>query len=81
MKLRKIFRTVLLTTFVLTCVPCSSVMAEQQTDNVQTDDSDSQSLARAESTGYIYTSVNGVMYKRLWSYSRGCWLEPAWSPA
>lgn len=32
-------------------------------------------------TGYKYKTVNGRLYKRLWSYTYNRWEEPNWSPA
>lgn len=33
---------------------------------------------RGEVTGYKYMTVNGVTYRRLWSYTRGCWIDDRW---
>lgn len=33
---------------------------------------------RKEEIGYIYRIVDGVEQRRLWSYTRGVWLEPEW---
>ncbi len=30
----------------------------------------------AEHTGYKYMIIDGVKYKRLWSYSKNCWIDP-----
>lgn len=35
---------------------------------------------RAEETGYKYMEINGVMYRRLWSYTRNCWIDDKWQP-
>ena len=36
---------------------------------------------RGEVTGYKYMYINGVKYKRLWSYTGGYWIDPVWTPA
>ena len=33
---------------------------------------------RGEVTGYKYKTIDGVMYKRLWSYTSNCWIDPYW---
>ncbi|MDO4301212.1 MAG: hypothetical protein Q4D26_07480 [Clostridia bacterium] len=35
---------------------------------------------RVQSVGYKYITIDGIKYRRLWSYSENCWLEPAWTP-
>ena len=35
---------------------------------------------RGEVTGYIYKYIDGVKYKRLWSYTGGYWIDPYWTP-
>ncbi len=78
MKSNKIFKLLLLTAFVFTLTPFSAIAAEQN-NNIPTETNQSIS-ARAESTGYIYKEMGGIMYKRLWSYTRGCWIDPTWTP-
>lgn len=36
---------------------------------------------RGEVTGYKYMYIDGVLYKRLWSYTGGYWVDPVWTPA
>lgn len=36
---------------------------------------------RGEVTGYKYKYINGVLYKRLWSYTGGYWVDAIWTPA
>lgn len=36
---------------------------------------------KINSTGYIYITMNGKRYKRLWSYTYNRWEEPRWSLA
>lgn len=36
---------------------------------------------RGEITEYKYKYIGGVKYKRLWSVTRNCWVDPAWTPA
>jgi|GEM_PF-3247409 len=35
--------------------------------------------ARKDVTGYIYRYYNGRDQRRLWSFTRGIWLESSWS--
>ncbi len=77
MKSNKMFKVLLLTASIFMLTPCSAIAAEQ---NNNTPNEVNQSIsARAESTGYIYKEIDGVMYRRLWSYTRGCWIDPMWS--
>lgn len=41
----------------------------------------SEITPRAEITGYIYRVYNGEYQKRLWSYTRNCWIDKAWHKA
>ena len=34
---------------------------------------------RGEVTGYKYMYIDGVLYKRLWSYTGGYWIDPVWT--
>lgn len=34
---------------------------------------------RGEVTEYRYKVVDGIMYKRLWSITRNCWVDPYWT--
>lgn len=43
--------------------------------------SDSEIAPRANVTGYQYMEINGVLYKRLWSYTYGRWEDPYWTKA
>ena len=36
---------------------------------------------KIEITEYRYKYINGIKYKRLWSVTRNCWIDPAWTPA
>lgn len=36
---------------------------------------------QGESTGYKYVTIDGVLYKRLWSYTRSCWIDKKWTIA
>lgn len=36
---------------------------------------------RANVTGYQYMEIDGILYKRLWSYTYGRWEDPYWYPA
>lgn len=35
-------------------------------------------ITRAEETGYKYKLMNGKLYKRLWSYTYGKWIDDDW---
>lgn len=41
---------------------------------------ESEISPRSEVTGYMYKTVNGVRYKRLWSYTYNHWIDPYWIP-
>lgn len=30
--------------------------------------------------GYKYKYINGILYKRLWSYRKNDWIDPKWIP-
>ncbi len=49
--------------------------------SVQSVSDESGLMPLAEETGYIYKVVNGVRYKRLWSYTYGRWIDPVWTIA
>lgn len=38
----------------------------------------SMEVTRAEETGYKYKIVDGKLYKRLWSYTYGRWIDDDW---
>lgn len=43
--------------------------------------SSSEIVPRANVTGYQYMEIDGVLYKRLWSYTYDRWEEPYWTKA
>ena len=43
--------------------------------------SENEISPRANVTGYQYMEINGVLYKRLWSYTYGRWEDPYWTKA
>lgn len=49
--------------------------------SVQSVSDESGLMPLAEETGYKYKVVNGVRYKRLWSYTYNRWIDPAWTIA
>ncbi|MCM1257862.1 MAG: hypothetical protein NC307_08410 [Roseburia sp.] len=78
MKVRKLF---LLTLCVFTLVSPTVVSAQ----NVSVDASVQTAFPGIElygnQTGYIYRTLDGKRYKRLWSYTYGRWEEPYWTLA
>lgn len=52
------------------------VLAETNTPTVIASDSDS---SRYVETGYKYTTINGVCYRRLWNYTAGEWVDAYWT--
>lgn len=70
-------RISLITLCMLSISMATAVYAQ---DSAQTQENTTSVSPRAESTGYKYMTVNGVKYKRLWSYTRGCWVDPVWTP-
>lgn len=53
-----------------TCNITTILAAESEIDN----------SPRVQSVGYKYITIDGIKYRRLWSYSDNCWLEPGWTP-
>lgn len=41
----------------------------------------SEDSIQSEETGYKYITIDGVRYKRLWSYTYNRWIDPEWTPA
>lgn len=33
----------------------------------------------SERTGYYYMTIDGIRYRRLWSYTHQSWIDPEWS--
>lgn len=58
--------------------PIYAANINHSVNNTQTSKS---AITRAEVTGYLYRVVNGVLEKRLWSYTRGVWVDSHWSKA
>ncbi len=42
---------------------------------------DNIAVPYSETTGYKYKYINGVKYKRLWSYTRQEWIDKHWTKA
>jgi len=42
---------------------------------------DSSIMPYSEKTGYKYKTINGLRYKRLWSYTYNRWIDPQWTLA
>ena len=43
--------------------------------------SEGEITPRANVTGYKYMEIDGILYKRLWSYTYARWEDPYWYPA
>ncbi len=77
--------------FVMTAVMFASMasIASVSAEEINVSDSGIQTMAapgttadpQAEHTGYKYRWIDGVKYKRLWSYTYGKWIDPYWTPA
>lgn len=53
---------------------------QEPAENVAMTAGETTITPRGEVTGYKYTTINGVKYKRLWSYTNNCWIDDAWIP-
>lgn len=42
---------------------------------------DNVAVPYSETTGYKYKYINGVKYKRLWSYTYNRWIDKDWTKA
>ena len=78
MKKSKAVLTLLATSlFIFGCI--SSVYAsEPETPTVTEETNDG---TKGEVTEYHYKYIGDVLYKRLWSVTRNCWIDPYWIPA
>lgn len=68
----------LLSTLVLLSIPPVSVQAAPSIP--LTTASPQEIQPRGNQTGYKYKTINGKLYKRLWSYTYLRWEEPYWTP-
>lgn len=85
MKYSKVIsKTLLLLVFVLSLNITASVVSAQEliyadvVEEAAIIDGETTINPRGEVTGYKYTYINGVKYKRLWSYTGGYWIDPYW---
>ena len=85
MKYSKILsKTVLLLIFVLSLNMAATAVSAQEvlpTEIENTTGGETTITPRGEVTGYRYKYINGILYKRLWSYTGGYWIDPYWTPA
>ena len=59
----------------LLCVPTETVIAAECVNQGDISyESNSTKDTIAEKIGYVYKTVNGKLYKRLYNYSRGEWI-------
>lgn len=78
MNARKIF---LLMLFLFTITSPASVPAQNLSPEVLAEDTSPGIQPRVNITGYKYMTLNGIRYKRLWSYTYNRWEDPTWTPA
>lgn len=85
MKYSKILsKGLLLLVFVLSLNMAATVVSAQEVLPEETEgiiEGETTISPKGEVTGYKYKYINGVLYKRLWSYTGGYWIDDAWMPA
>lgn len=85
MKIYKKFRLNIMTVCIFSCMLTINVFANTEQNisqniavlNIQ----DNTAVPYAEKTGYKYKYINGVKYKRLWSYTYNRWIDDGWYKA
>lgn len=70
--------TAILSTLVLLSIPPVSVQAAPSI--LPATSSPHKIQPRENQTDYKYKTINGKLYKRLWSYTYLRWEEPYWTP-
>lgn len=81
---RILSKALLLFIFVLSLNMAATAVSAQELVFPEIQDStagDTTITPKGEVTGYIYRTINGKKYKRLWSYTGGYWIDPYWTPA
>ncbi len=77
----------LILSFAVLCVSSSvfavSAFAETKQNNpvFESQNNNDGIMPYSEDTGYKYKYINGVKYKRLWSYTYERWIDPKWTKA
>ncbi|MCI8630403.1 MAG: hypothetical protein HFE57_13105 [Firmicutes bacterium] len=80
-KIKKFLTISFITTCIFSNMFISNVFAKSEF-NVATSSVQNEMInPRAEKTGYKYKYVNGVKYKRLWSYTYEKWIDKEWTIA
>ena len=81
--LKLLSKALLLSTFVLSLNLSSTVSAQEilPAEIENTTGGETTISPKGEVTGYRYRYIDGVLYKRLWSYTGGYWIDPYWIPA
>lgn len=81
--LKLLSKVLLLSTFVLSLNLPSAVSAQEilPVEIENTTGGETTINPKGEVTGYRYRYIDGVLYKRLWSYTGGYWIDPYWIPA
>lgn len=82
MKYSKILsKTLMLLVFVLSLNMAATAVSAQEVLPEETEgiiEGETTITPRGEVTGYKYKYINGVLYKRLWSYTGGYWIDDNW---
>lgn len=76
MKISRIVAKGLLICLCLVNINSAFVFAQENINDTVATDTDSP---RYVETGYKYMTINGVCYRRLWNYTAGEWVDPAWT--
>lgn len=79
MKIKALFAKSLLVCLCLSSVNCVSVFADEVVSEIDIVTAEEVAEPRAVSTGYKYTKINGVCFRRLWNYTTGEWVDIAWT--
>ena len=79
MKKASIISLVIICTTLLSSFNVISVYA----NSIESNSSDESigDPSKGEVTEYKYMYIDDVLYKRLWSVTRHCWIDPYWIPA
>lgn len=79
MKIKALLAKSLLVCLCLSSVNCVSVFADEVVNEADIVTAEEAVEPRAVSTGYKYTKINGVCWRRLWNYTDGVWVDDAWT--
>jgi hypothetical protein len=79
MKKNRIIFTILASSLI-TASLISNVYASTESET-PTVSENTEDETRGEVTEYHYMYIGNILYKRLWSVTRNCWVDPYWIPA